>query len=744
MTDTAKHQWTFFRVGGFDQVRIETGADIAHLDQLDQKLWVALACPTTGIHFDARTLELMDTDRDGRLRAPEILAAAKWATAMLKDPNLLVAGAASLPLDAINPVTPEGRQLLDSARHILNCLGKPDATAISVADTADTTKIFAGSKLNGDGVVTEDSTADVEVRRVLGEIVDCLGGVADRGGKPGVNADTVGRFFAAAQAYADWWKAAEAKAAEVLPLGAGTAAAMAAFVAVQAKVDDYFARCRLAAFDARALGAINRQEADYLALGAKTLTLTAGEIAEFPLARVDADRPLPLTGPGLNPAWAGNMAAFAAAVRPLTGAQEVMTCAEWLTLSGKFAAFGAWQAAKAGAVVEKLGLDRIRAILAGGSRAALDALIAEDLKKEPEAAAITAVEKLVRLNRDLCKLLNNFVSFRDFYARKDKAVFQAGTLYLDGRSCDLCVNVADAGKHAALAALAKTYLAYCDCTRPSGEKMQIAAAFTGGDSDNLMLGRNGVFYDRQGRDWDAAITKIVDNPISIRQAFWAPYKKFLRMIEEQVAKRAAAADANATAKLQTNANTLAAAGASDVPPPPPPPPPKKVDPGMLAAIGLVLATLLAALGGIFGAFAKLPPWQMPLAIAGIMLAISVPSMVIAWLKLRQRTLGPILDANGWAVNVRAKINVPFGGSLTKLAVLPAHAVRSLADPYAEKKSPWPVVVIVLVLLALAGHVLNNMGYVNQWTHGRLGTPKAKTVAVAPAAPTAPAASAAVK
>jgi hypothetical protein len=64
-----------------------------------------------------------------------------------------------------------------------------------------------------------------------------------------------------------------------------------------------------------------------------------------------------------------------------------------------------------------------------------------------------------------------------------------------------------------------------------------------------MVGRNGLFYDRKGRDWDATITKIIDNPISIRQAFWAPYKKLVRMIEEMAAKRAAAADAAADAKL---------------------------------------------------------------------------------------------------------------------------------------------------------------------------------------------------
>ena len=148
-----------------------------------------------------------------------------------------------------------------------------------------------------------------------------------------------------------------------------------------------------------------------------------------------------------------------------------------------------------------------------------------------------------------------------------------------------------------MAGLAGTYLAYCDCARKgTGEKMQIVAAFTGGDSDNLMVGRNGIFYDRKGRDWDATITKIIENPISIRQAFWSPYKKLVRMIEEQVAKRAAAADAAATQKLGQQRHrrrrrrtkpSRAAAGK---------PAKTKIDTGTLAAIGLALSTLLAALG----------------------------------------------------------------------------------------------------------------------------------------------------
>src|ERR1041385_5625706 len=96
-----KHTWSFFRAGGFDQVRLDHGADIAALADLDQKLWVALACPTHGLEFDSKTLELIDQDKDGRIRPPEMIAAAQWAAASLKNPDDLLKGSPSLPLEAI-------------------------------------------------------------------------------------------------------------------------------------------------------------------------------------------------------------------------------------------------------------------------------------------------------------------------------------------------------------------------------------------------------------------------------------------------------------------------------------------------------------------------------------------------------------------------------------------------------------------------------------------------------------------
>src|SRR5512138_1794372 len=134
------YPWRFFRAGGFDQVKLETGADLLNLDKLDQKLWVALACPIAGLEFDPRTLALIDTDKDGRVRAPELIAAVKWAGSMLKNPDDLVKGGDSLAFASINDSTPEGKQLLASAKQISANLGNKGATGINLAEASDATR----------------------------------------------------------------------------------------------------------------------------------------------------------------------------------------------------------------------------------------------------------------------------------------------------------------------------------------------------------------------------------------------------------------------------------------------------------------------------------------------------------------------------------------------------------------------------------------------------------------------------
>ena len=705
---TAAHSWNFFRAGGFDQVQLDSGADLLALKDLDQKLWVALSCPTRGIEFDTQTLDMIDSDGDAQVRANEVLAAIAWAGSLLKNSDLLVQGADKLALHDIDDSGEEGKHVLASARHILKSLGKHDVLEISLADMADIEKFVAALEFNGDGVIAPQQIADAALRATVEDEIKCVGSVADLSGEVGINAALTEQFFSELRSYAAWHLSADTS---VLLLGEQTVAAAEAFSAVHDKINDYFTRCHLAAYDARAAEPLSRSAGDYEQFAAQSLSAQNAEVASFPLATITANKSLPLRAE-INPAWLARIHALRAQVIvPLLGEKDSLTAAEWDAVCAKFSAFSAWQTEKPSTTVEALGVARINEILSSKHQAAIASLIAQDQAVEEEVKAIRSVERLLRYNRDLFKLVNNFVSFRNFYTGKDKAIFQVGTLFLDGRSCELCVKVDDVAKHASFANMSGVCLVYCDCTRDGGkEKMTVAAAFTAGDADFLMVGRNGIFYDRKGQDWDANIVRIIDHPISIRQAFWSPYKKMVKAISEQAQKMAASKASAADEKLLSAANNQAAAVTT-------PPAATASKPafdvgkfaGIFAAIGLAIGAIGGILASVVAGVLTLKIWQMPLALIGLLLLISGPSMILAWFKLKNRNLAPILDANGWAINARAKINIPFGTSLTALASLPSGSHRSLVDPYAEKKTVWPLYVLI-ALGAAAIAVLWHYGF----------------------------------
>ncbi len=681
------HRFKFFRAGGVDQATLGEWCDVHHLRSLDPKLWVALAMPTRGTQIDERTLKYLDRDGDGRVRQREILEAVDFLEATLEDPGVVLGGGDGVALDAI-----QDADVLASARIVVEALGKAGTGQITLADVTAYGEIVASLRINGDGVLPPSAAEDPETRALIEALLETVGGVADLSGERGVDQAHVDAFFAQAQAHVDWYAQGEGEPL-LLPLGPATADAAAALDAVRAKVDDYFTRCRLAALDPRAEAAMNGADADLVALAARELASTAPEVARLPIARGGAGRALPLAS-AVNPAWVERLEALARlAAAPLLGAERTLslTEADWAELKARLSPHIDWAASRPASAVGGLGVARLREVLASPAKAKLTAMIVEDAARDALNKRVAEVERLLLYKRDLFEVLNNFVNFSRFYDRK-LAAFQAGTLFLDGRSCALCFDVADAGKHAELAGMAAVFLVYVECTRGT-ERRGVAAAFTDGDADNLFVGRNGMFVDRQGRDWDATVTKLVANPISIRQAFWTPYKKFVRLVEAQLAKRGAETDERSQSLLAGLAKPV---GATD-PAAPTPPGGKPIDVGTVAAIGVAVGGIGAMVTGILGAFLGLGMW-MPLGLLGIVLLISGPSVLLAFLKLRHRNLGPILDANGWAINGRARITVPFGGALTSVARLPEGAERVLDDPYSDEGRPWWVYVLVVALL----------------------------------------------
>ena len=692
----SKYEWQYCSLGGAIRVKIGSGEDIAHLGELDQKLWTVLSCPVEGLEFDKQTLEYLDTEKDGKIMVNEVVQAAQWLTSVIKDKDSILNGDSVLKLDNIDTSTAAGKGLYNSARQILKNLGI-DKDEISLADASDSKAIFADTKLNGDGIITALSTSDDAQKQIIADIIATVGAVEDRSGEKGVNAELIEKFYASC---ADWaaWKSS----APVMPYGERTAAAFDAYNALKDKMNDYFTRCRLVAFDTEVAKAVNVAVTDI------------NDIDSCPIAAPKAARTLDLAA--INPAWQKRFDALAS----LTGfsGKTEMTEADWRSVETTFNDYAAWLGAKKGAEVETLGEVRINAILIAGEKEALLALVERDKALAAESSSIDDVKKLMYYYRDFYRLLKNFVLFTDFYSRAPgvRAMFELGQLYIDQRCCDLCIRISDMSKHADMAAQSGIFLIYFKATsKVLGKSMDAVAVMTDGDIFDLRPGKNGIFYDLQGNNWDAVITKVVDNPVSISQAFWAPYRKAWEFCVGILNKSAADKDAKINADLQAKVQTAAAKtpGAADT---------AKTDKqqafdiakfaGIFAALGMAFGYIGTAFTKIIAGIQKTPLRDQILILLGLMLVISGPSCFIAWTKLRKRNLGPILNANGWAINSKVLVNILFGGKLTTVAKYPK---LKLADPYDQKTPAWkiwlPTVLIILAIAILALYFTGSLEFI---------------------------------
>ena len=672
----AGYPWTLRRMGGIYQVQLKTVDDLRALKLLDPKLWVALSCPVNDLEVDQKTLEQIDYNKDGRVRIEEILAAVEWTLERLSRPESLFEGG-DLPLEAINTSDAEGAALFASARQILANAGIADAGKITVDQAADTASIYGQSRLNGDGVIAEDATGDADVHELILDIIKCLGPDLDRSGGEGVSQKKMDTFFTEIKVYENWWSKGEADSkggADVFPLGDATPAGFECFIAVEHKIDDYFARCHLVAFDERAEAPLNHDASLYRSLAADDFSKPQPMIVGLPLARITKVDTLPLVE-GVNPEWEKRIRAFVAQVaHPLLSSEtSSLTLVQWKGIKSRFKRYREWRQAKPVTGVEQLSISRIREWIASDAKAALYALLKEDRTLAPRMQAVDSVEKLARFHRDLIRVLNNFVNFNDFYDENETATFQAGTLYLDGRECQLCLRVNDPVRHAALAGLSRAFIAYCECRRKDSPRtFHIAAVFLSGDSTNLIVGRNGVFRDTEDKLWDTTIVRLIENPMSIREAFLMPYIRVGRFIGDQLEKWAVTRDKAIQKQMETGIEQVGTSPAGN-------PPRAKGNStiggvaGMIAAGGIALGAVGAGLASLFETMKSLSWWEFPLVTLGLVLMVSCPSMMLAWLKIRQRTLAPLLDASGWAVNGRTLISMELGRVLTRRAIIPIEA-----------------------------------------------------------------------
>lgn len=700
-----EYKFRFTQQGGLVQPQISTIDDVLNLDKLDPKLWTVLACPVKGLEFSEETLSLLDSDKNGRVRVPEILEAVSFIKKYFKDPSVIMTKGDSVPLTALGdePFS-SGHSPLESAKALLKVLGKEDSQELFLSDLAIDDKLFSPAAFNGDGVLPPEACADEKLSALVNDIIEFTGGQDDVSGVKGITRNQAESFFESIRGAKNWRDQSDqiskesSSGSEIFFLKDKTDAAAASYMQVSEKINDYFLRCSLLSFD-NSSNEILASEKNALYLNEEGKLNSIDQLSLMPLAEIGAGKPLSLLA-SINPAWKEKMEQFKENVLNNITNQSLEELSEkqWRKIESLFAPYVSWFNSRPADDGLKVSMDRIMEILSGNEEAKLMELLDKEESYPPVAASSVELRKLLLLRRDFIELLKNFVSFENFYNPDSKSIFQCGTLYLDGRSCDLCFKIEDVAKHSTMAVRSACFLVYCDLQKhdASGKKMQIAALMSDGKTDNIIVGRNGIFYDRNGEDWDATITKIIDNPVNIKQAFFKPYKKLGNLITERINKMANDAEAKASAKMTSAVNDPKAAATAAAQAPAPA---KKTDIGTVAALSVAFTGIATIVGAFIGWMTGLGKW-IPLGVIGILLAISLPSMIIAAIKLRQRNIASILDACGWAVNGNVKITPILGRTLTHVAKYPVGARLAKKDPYAQKGFPWKRLILCVVLLVL--------------------------------------------
>lgn len=655
---------TFRRFGRSHHLRIRTVEDLRAAAELDRAHWVATSAPAAAFNCDPAFLAALDGDGDGRILHHELAGAIQWTLGLLRNPSGLVERSTSLRLDGVNADDGQGRRIIDSARRILHRLGRADDQSVSLADVRRIKADVEARPVSEAGVVLPDAFEDEDVRRFAGDVIGTVGGADHPGGSPGVSAAKLDEFLSLAAGHLEWRAKGEIPpgrdSTDVMPLGADTPSAAAVYRAVRDKVDQYFAQCVAVSYDSRAADRIRPGDAELSELDFDDPGAIDAFLAGAPLAPPRGDGVLDFAGE-INPHYAASVDALRrTVVEPLLGdGVPAMSHEQWKRVQALLAPHEAWSAGKVGGRVEPLGAEILRRYVDGRFAERVRERIARSAETAFVLDNIRLTEKLILCQANLIDFANNFVSFPHLYETDRRAMFELGTLVMDGRHYNLAVRVDSRAEHVTVASNGTMFLLYVEIVPPGGAgRYEAVVPVTSGGKGNLFVGKRGVFRDVAGRELDARVVQIVENPISIAEALWSPFQRIGRLLSGKIESLGSSAERKFEERTTTAVQRVESA--AEAPQTPEPAPPSGASRGLMAG-GLLMGggVALAALGSAIAYIARTVStvhwWQVAAVIGGVILAVMLPVSVVAILKLRRRDLSAILEGAGWAINARMRL-----------------------------------------------------------------------------------------
>lgn len=672
------------------QLRVENADDLGRILKLDESLWVATSAPAGVFRCDQTFLRLMDNNDDGRINTREVREAIRWMLGILEDSSMVADNMDTVPIAVMRDDTREGRALADSARSILKTVGTPEEENISLDAVRRFLDQLRQQPMNGDGVIIPAAASESEIAQYIADIVTCTGGTDDACGEKGATSGDVERFQDSVAAYLQWLDRGRVRrdgnSTEIMPFGRNTAALYETFRKNADKVDLFFALCRAIRFEPRALSRLGCADADMNELDFTKLEDLNSCLEKVPIAKPVDNTGLPLHENAVNPLYRSWIGELRDDLLPavLGKTPEFLEEADWQKVKDRLKPYEAYLNEKPGGGLESVPVERLRIYADGAFAQKAAGMIEADAQVTEVLDGAREMERLLLYHKHLVRFVNNFVNFRQLYEITETALFEIGSAVIDGRWFSLALKVDDPVTHEKLARTSNIFTMYVEVTGKEGDKKFLAAIpATSGSRGNLCVGKRGVFFDTEDREYNVRIVKIISNPISLREALVSPFVRLWEFVIGKIESMAGASEKELQKKTDSmmSAPGSPAAQAAGGPA------------GMLVGISLSAAAIGSAMAFVTKTLADMSTVQILFSLMSAALVVAIPVTLIAVIKLRRQDLSSLLEGCGWAINARMRFNRAQRRQFTKRIGLPEGS--SVAP-----RRRWLGVLLVIILLVL--------------------------------------------
>jgi len=677
----------FQNYGGLHQLRIESAEDLAFIHQLHPARWAATTVQLESLQCDPAFLEYLNPDGGGTIRAEHLRVAVTWIFRMMANGDRMAAFSDVLHLADLDTSHEEGQRLKEAAIHILGQLKAKKLDEISLEQVRIFRNTYGMTSPNGDGVLPPQHVSDPAAAQLAKDVLEQVGGTKDVSGEDGINEGHLSQFLDGARKYLAWKALAEDDGrAGILPWGDDTAAAVQLTSDFDAKIEQFFWQCDLVKLDARTAERFCLSEQELQNLDGSDLRAMERQLAQAPLQTPNAEGVLNFQDP-INPYFQDQMDELRNRVlaRAQPDSHESLTRIGWQQVKAIFKPYCAWQAEKPSDGVGELSETTLKEYLDGPAQKKLRQLLLEDLAVKEEVKQVTALEKLTLYQRWLMELANNFVSFSALYDPSRRALFELGDLIIDGRELAFTMKVRNRAEHKKIAQTSKMFLVYAEIrmAQEQGRTFEIAAALTSGGQGAIEIGKRGIFYDLQGKEWDARVVDMLKNPISLAEAIKSPFVKAKKLLSEKV-EAFVGTRVGDLEKATTEITTKMEKGdplqqPAEVPSAAAAPPSGSGMRDVMLVGGIAFAAVGSSLVYLLNTLSQISPLKAGVTLVSLVLVVALFSALSGWSKLRRRDMSALLEACGWAVNSRMYMTRRLGYLFSHTPNLPKGARKERRD-----------------------------------------------------------------